>query len=297
MTDQHTTPAETIPQDAPAPAPAEPSSPEAAAPAAPATPAPTPAPPKDRRKVFAFLRWSAAVLVFGAAGAGAAYGVVQPDRTDLPGLATLDDGRWEYPALVKPALPPGAPLPFAKDNEDGIHYAGLTQLLLPAPKGSVPDPGLKLEKDSVVTVDTLMEEYEGTAREKLKEGLANDGLRQIVGRGWTTPDGTRTRVYLLRFHSSGFADAFEGCGADMNLSGVNRIETDTVWGKAKVDQKAPDTTGVTVMEESAPVGDEQVRAACVQSGDVQAVILQTRKGEVPAVPLHQTVILQHQLLG
>ncbi|MFF4320534.1 hypothetical protein [Streptomyces sp. NPDC001568] len=301
MTEQHT-PAETIPQAVPAPAPTDPSPPEPAPPAAPTAPAAAaspaaPAPPKDRRKLFTVLRRSAAVLVFAAAGAGAAYGVVQPERTDLPGLATLDDGRWAYPVLAKPTLPPGAPLPFAKDNEDGTHYAGLTQLLLPAPKGSVPDPGLKLEKDSVVTVDTLMEEYEGAAREKLKEGLAGNGLRQIVGRGWTMPDGTRTRVYLLRFHSSGFADAFAGCGADMNLSGVNRIEADAVWGKAKVDQKAPDTTGVTVMEESAPIGDEQVRAACVQSGDVQAVILQTRKGEVPAVPLHQTVILQHQLLG
>ncbi|MFD3870981.1 hypothetical protein [Streptomyces sp. NPDC058623] len=284
MTEQHTAPAETSPQPAPAPA-------------APVAPTPADAPPKDRRKLFAVLRWSAAVLVFAAAGSGAAYGLLQPERTDLPGLATLDDGRWEYPAPARPTLPPGAPLPFAKDNEDGTHYAGLTQLLLPPPKGSVPDPGLKLEKDSVVTVDTLMEEYEGTARAKLKEGLVNEGLRQIVGRGWTTPDGTRTRVYLLRFHSSGFADTFAGCGADMNLNGVNRIEVDEVWGKVKVDQKAPDTTGVTVMEESAPVGDEQVRAACVQSGDVQAVILQTRKGAVPAVPLHQTVILQHQLLG
>ncbi|MET9609971.1 hypothetical protein ABZZ17_33705 [Streptomyces sp. NPDC006512] len=299
MTEQHTTPAETSPLDTPPPPPPAdaPPAPADAPPApAPTAAAPAPAAPKDRRKLFAALRWTAAVLVFGAAGTGAAYGVVQSDRTDLPGLATLGDGRWEYPALAKPALPPGAALPFAKDNADGIHYAGLTQLLLPAPKGSVPDAALKLEKDSAVSVDTLMEEYEGSAREKLKQGLADNGLRQAVARGWTTPDGTRTRIYLLRFHSSGFADAFEGCGADMNLSGVNRIETDSVWGKAKVDQGAPDTTGVTVMEESAPVGDDMVRAACVQSGDVQAVILQTRKGTVPAVPLHQTVILQHQLL-
>uniref|UniRef100_A0AAU2JRM0 Uncharacterized protein n=1 Tax=Streptomyces sp. NBC_00049 TaxID=2903617 RepID=A0AAU2JRM0_9ACTN len=312
MTEQHSTPAETFPQAAPPPAPAAPPPAPAAPPPAPAgapaapagPPAPADAPPaapaaapRDRRKLFAALRWTAAVLVFGAAGTGAAYGVIQPERTDIPGLATLGDGRWEYPALAKPALPPGAALPFAKDNEDGIHYAGLTQLLLPAPNGSVPDPALKLEKDSAVSVDTLMEEYEATAREKLKQGLADNGLRQVVARGWTTPDGTRTRVYLLRFHSSGFADAFEGCGADMNLSGVNRIETDSVWGKAKVEQGAPDTTGVTVMEESAPVGDDMVRAACVQSGDVQAVILQTRKGTVPVVPLHQTVILQHQLLS
>ncbi|MFI1453198.1 hypothetical protein [Streptomyces roseus] len=32
--------------------------------------------------------------------------------------------------------------------------------------------------------------------------LEYEGLRQIAARGWTTPDGTRTRVYLLRFHAA-----------------------------------------------------------------------------------------------
>ncbi|MGW0395198.1 hypothetical protein ACWDYJ_30835 [Streptomyces sp. NPDC003042] len=296
MTEQNTSgsapaPEDTVPADA-APQALVPAEPVPAEPVAAAAPA-----PKDRRKLFAFLRWTAAVLVFGAAGTGAAYGLVQPERTDIPGLSTQDDGRWVYPALAKPALPPGAALPFAKDNPDGIHYAGLTQLLLPPPQGSAPDAGLKLEKDSVVTVDTFLEEYESTAREKMKQGFTDNGLRQIVARGWTTPDGTRTRIYLLRFHASGFTDTFEGCGADMNLSGVNRIEADATWGKAKTAQSIPDVTGVTLHEESAPVGDEQIKAGCVESGDVQAVILQTRKGQVATVPFHQTVILQHQLLG
>ncbi|MFG2393118.1 hypothetical protein ACGFYF_30070 [Streptomyces lavendulae] len=256
-----------------------------------------PAAPKDRRALRAALRWTAAVLAFAAAGAGAAYAVAQPERTDVPGLSTRSDGRWDYPALALPTLPPGAPLPFAPDNADGIHHAGLTQLLLPAPLGSAPDPALKLEKDSVVSVDTFLEEYEATAREKMKQGFADNGLRQIVGRAWTTPDGVRTRVYLLRFHASGFADVFTGCSADMNLNGVNRIETDDLWGKARVAQAAPTTDDVTVLEESVPFGDEQIRAGCVQSGDVQAVILQSRKGATPAVPLHQAVILQGQLLG
>ncbi|MFD7261862.1 hypothetical protein [Streptomyces sp. NPDC059874] len=278
----------TAPQDA-VPAEAPPGGDAAEAPPAPA--------PKDRRKLFAFLRWTAAVVVFGTVGTGVAYGIAQPERTDIPGLSTKDDGRWVYPALVKPTLPPGAALPFAKDNPDGIHYAGLTELLLPAPQGSKPDSTLKLEKDSVVSVDTFLEEYEPSTREKMKQGFTDDGLRQIVARGWTTPDGTRTRIYLLRFHASGFTDAFEGCGGDMNLNGVNRIEADATWTKAKMNQSGPDATGVTVHEESTPFGDEQIKAGCVQSGDVQAVILQTRKGQVATVPLHQTVILQHQLLS
>ncbi|EFL16542.1 hypothetical protein [Streptomyces sp. C] len=261
------------------------------------TTAPAPEAPEERRGLRAALRWTAAVLVFAAAGAGTAYGITRADRTDVPGLSTEADGRWTYPALAKPTLPPGAALPFATDNKDGIHYAGLTQLLLPAPLGSTPDTGLKLEKDSAVTVDTLLEEYEGTARAKMKQGFTDNGLRQIAARGWTTPDGTRTRVYLLRFHASGLAVTFTGCGPDMNLSGVNRIETDDAWGRARGAQAAPDPTGVTVLEEPVPFGDEQVRAGCVQSGDIQAVILQSRKGGATAVPLHQAVILQQQLLG
>ncbi|MFE3763444.1 hypothetical protein ACFXPI_16980 [Streptomyces sp. NPDC059104] len=276
---------------------AAPQAPAAGPAAEPTAPAAAPAAPKDRRALRAVLRWTAAVLAFGAAGAGAAYAVAQPERTDVPGLSTRSDGRWGYPALALPTLPPGAPLPFAPDNEDGIHYAGLTQLLLPAPLGSTPDPGLKLEKDSVVAVDTFLEEYEGTARQKMKQGFSDNGLRQIVGRAWTTPDGVRTRVYLLRFHASGFADVFTGCGADMNLNGVNRIETDDLWRKARMDQSSPSTDGVKVLEESVPFGDEQIRAGCVQSGDVQAVILQSGKGATPAVPLHQAVVLQGQLLG
>ncbi|MFF4581591.1 hypothetical protein [Streptomyces sp. NPDC001389] len=254
-----------------------------------------PAAPKDRRALRAALRWTAAVLVFAAAGAGSAYGITRAERTDLPGLSTRSDGRWTYPALAKPALPPGAPVPFAVDNLDGIHYAGLTQLTLPAPVGSSPDPGLKLEKDSAVTVDTFLEEYDSSAREKLKQGFADNGLRQIVARGWTTPDGTRTRVYLLRFHASGFADTFTGCGTDLN--GVKGIQPDGAWEKARQAQPAPDPSGITVLEESVPFGDEQTRVGCVQSGDVQAVILQNRKGGAAAVPLHQAVILQRQLLG
>ncbi|MFE3993012.1 hypothetical protein ACFXPW_15220 [Streptomyces goshikiensis] len=315
MTEQHTTgtPTEPTPPPPPSPAAPAPMAPEAAIPAeaapgpeasAPLAPAPetpalaAPAPaPKDRRSVLAALRWTAAVVVFAAVGAACAYGIVRSDRTDVPGLSTRSDGRWDYPALVKPTPPPGAAVPFAADNADGIHYAGLTQLLLPAPRGAAPDPKLKLEKDSVVAVDTFLEEYEPTAREKMKQAFTDEGLRQIVGRGWTTPDGTRTRVYLLRFHSSGFVNAFTGCGRDMNLSGVNRIDADPDWSKAKLTQSAPDGNERQLFEEVPPVGDEQIKAGCIQSGDVQAVILQSRKDAVAAVPFHQTVILQNQLLG
>ncbi|MFE4638509.1 hypothetical protein ACFRJ1_34765 [Streptomyces sp. NPDC056773] len=305
MTEQNTTEAATVPVEDAVPQAAVAADPVPASPAPvqdptvqdPTAQAPAvPAAPKDRRKLFAALRWTAAVLVFGAVGAGVAYQVTQPERTDIPGLSTKADGRWTYPALTKPALPAGAALPFGKDNPDGIHYAGLTQLLLSPPTDSTPDSQLKLEKDEVVSVDTFLEEYEAGERPKMQEQFANEGLRQIVGRGWTTPDGTRTRIYLLRFHASGFVDTFKGCSRDMKLVGVARTDLDVDWNKAKSGQSAVIGGGLALYREPAPVGDEQVKVGCIQSGDVQAVILQTRKGEVATVPFHQTVILQHQLL-
>ncbi|MEV6684859.1 hypothetical protein AB0N28_05905 [Streptomyces sp. NPDC051130] len=66
-------------------------------------------PRKERRKLRAALRWGATVLAFAVAGTGTAYGLTRLDRTDVPGLSTLGDGRWDYPVLVKPTLPAGAP--------------------------------------------------------------------------------------------------------------------------------------------------------------------------------------------
>ncbi|MFC6514453.1 hypothetical protein ACFQFR_17320 [Streptomyces goshikiensis] len=94
MTEQNTTGTPTEPT---------PPAPEAPAPAAPA--------PKDRRRLFAALRWTAAVVVFAAVGAACAYGIVRSDRTDVPGLSTRSDGRWDYPALVRPTPPPARPCP------------------------------------------------------------------------------------------------------------------------------------------------------------------------------------------
>ncbi|MFJ1567573.1 hypothetical protein ACIOG8_25720 [Streptomyces erythrochromogenes] len=282
----------------------------AAAPSSEASPwAAPPAPPKDRRALRAALRWTAAVAVFAAVGAGVAYGITVPERTDIPGLSTEDDGRWTFPKLSQPALPAGAPLPQGPDNKDGTHYAQLTGLLLPAPQGAKADDAVKADKDGTVPVDSFLEEYAPEAREKLKTSLEWDGLRQIVGRGWTTPDGTRTHVYLLRFHSSGFVDAFKGCDTNAQLNGVSALDLDDVWSKAKNTQMNStaldfpgaanfDGTDLSVYQEMKPVsGEEQTKVGCLRTGDVLGMVIQSRKGEVAPVPFHQTVILQSQLLG
>ncbi|MFI5998847.1 hypothetical protein ACIA98_00255 [Streptomyces sp. NPDC051366] len=307
MTEQNTADtapaAEPAPQEQPAGADtlvpvAEPTAPAEAA---------VPAAPKDRRKLFAALRWTAAVVVFAAVGTGVAYGITWAERTDLPGLSTKDDGRWAYPVLAKPALPAGAPLPAGKDNKDETHYAPLTGLLLPAPEGAEPDAGLKADKGQLVSTDAFLEEYAPDGRAKLKEGLEYEGLRQIVARGWTTADGTRTHVYLLRFHSSGFVNAFRGCDINTQLAGAPALEMDPAWSKVKSTQPSMDgqpvshtlkSGGTSLYQEPKPAnGDEQTKLGCLQAGDVQAVIVQTRKGEVATVPFHQTVVLQSQLLG
>ncbi|MFE5721089.1 hypothetical protein [Streptomyces erythrochromogenes] len=299
------TEAAVVPVPAPAPA-AEP----AAAPSSGASPwAAPPAPPKDRRALRAALRWTAAVAVFAVVGAGVAYGITVPERTDVPGLSTEGDGRWTFPKLSQPALPAGAPVPQGPDNKDGTHYAQLTGLLLPAPQGAKADDAVKADKDGAVPVDSFLEEYAPEAREKLKTSLEWDGLRQIVGRGWTTPDGTRTHVYLLRFHSSGFVDAFKGCDANAQLNGVSALDLDDVWSKAKGTQMNStaldfpgaayfDGTDLSVYQEMKPLtGEEQTKVGCLRTGDVLGMVIQSRKGDVAPVPFHQTVILQSQLLG
>ncbi|QNA78135.1 hypothetical protein C8250_024065 [Streptomyces sp. So13.3] len=98
-------------------------------------------PKKPRRVLRAVLRWTSAVLVFGALGGGVAYGVTQPERTRIPGLRTPDDGRWVYQPLALPKLPAGKPAALDDTlNPGGRHYADPRSLLLPAPEGARLDP-------------------------------------------------------------------------------------------------------------------------------------------------------------
>ncbi|MFI6475030.1 hypothetical protein ACIBL5_32780 [Streptomyces sp. NPDC050516] len=259
-----------------------------------------PAPPKDRRVLRAALRWTAAVAVFGVLGTGIAYGITAQERTDVPGLSTKSDGRWAYPKLVKPALPAGAALPYAADNPGMIHYADLEQLLLPAPAGSTPDPTLKGDK-SRITTDRFLQEFAGDNRvPNMRQDLAQGGLRQIAARGWTMPDGTATRIYLVRFHTSGYQNAFTTLYFS-NTGSAPRVLKD-IEGESALDDGYLSGNGIPhvrhdVYVESAPTGPVQVRHAYIAAGDIVALVVQSRKGTAAAVPFHQTTVLQEQLLG
>jgi hypothetical protein len=263
-----------------------------------ALPKPVAPAPKDRRVLRAVLRWTAAVVVFAVAGAGTAYGITRMERTDVPGLATESDGRWKYPEIVRPPLPSGSPGPFAEANTAGSHYADLRELLLPAPEGATADKALDGKAGWLATKDFLAAYESKGERETFDQLLTDQGLRHIAARGWTTQDGTRTRIYLLQFDTAAVVDSVRYQVADFTAPAYD------VRGAADVliDEDIPLKAQVDNVErfaytETKPYGAEQVRHSYLVSGDVLALVVQSRKGGAKAVPFQQTVVLQSQLLG
>lgn len=145
----------------------------------------------------------------------------------------------------------------------------------------------------------FLAEFPDHQREDLEQDLIDGGLRHVVARGWTMADSTSTRIYLLRFHSVAFAEGFFSTNlggapeAVAPLNGVDQV--------APVDESYPFAADILstnrhVYGESEP-GAVHVRHAYITAGDTVALIVQSRKGTSAAVPFHQTVVLQNQLLG
>ncbi|WP_229916073.1 hypothetical protein [Streptomyces fructofermentans] len=259
----------------------------------------TPPARKDRRVLRAVLRWTAAVLVFAAAGSAAAYGVTERERTDLPGLATEHDGRWDYPRLTRPPLPSGSPGPFAESNKAGSHHADLRELVLPAPEGAEDDKALRGEDGWLATKDFLAEYAEKDDREELGQSFKDNGLRHIAARGWTMPDGTHTRIYLLQFNTAAVAEELFAPGLthyenpEYEARGAEEFARDETFPEAS---QVSDVVRYPYAEVK-PYGAEQVRLAYLSAGDTIAVVAQSRKGTAEGLPFRQTVVLQSQLLG
>lgn len=262
----------------------------------PALPALVPAPAKPpRRALRAVARWTAVLLVLGGVGAGTAFGITGMERTDVPGLATKSDGRWDYPKLALPALPAGSPRPFTDGNEAEIHHADLRKLLLPAPRGAAVDKKLT---GGWVSTDQYLSEYAEDERAGLRQALTDYSVRHIAARGWSMPDGTTTRIYLLRFNSVAFAESFMysklnvGMTVGAPLTGAPTTELDETYEASG----AVDTSDHAYVEPK-PYGAQQVRQSYVVAGDTLALVVHAKKGGAAAVPFHQTLILQNQLLG
>ncbi|MFJ7965717.1 hypothetical protein [Streptomyces sp. NPDC096324] len=254
---------------------------------------------KDRRVLRAVLRWTAATVVFAAVGSAAAYGITGMERTDVPGLATKSDGRWDYPAIVKPPLPSGSPGPFAESNKAGVHSADLRELLLTAPKGATADPALRGADGWLAKRSFLAQYAEKTDRDTVGQLLTDYALRHIAARGWTTADGTRTRIYLLQFDTAAVAEDLVANkvayydSPQYALQGAELVERD----EAFPERAAVDQVTRYAYTESKPYGAEQVREAYLSAGDTVALVVQSRKGATPEIPFQQTVVLQSQLLG
>ncbi|MFH9812117.1 hypothetical protein ACH4NO_20065 [Streptomyces olivaceus] len=265
---------------------------------APAAPAPAPS-ARDHRVLRAALRWTAAVVVLVAVGSATAYGVTRMDRTDVPGLATESDGRWKYPTLTAAPLPAGSPGPFAERNAAGAHYADLRALLLPVPEGATEDRALH-GTDGWLETKTFLAEYgDESDRDAVRQKVVDAGLRHIAALGWTTPDGTRTRIYLLQFGTAAVVDELHAAqlapydGPAFAARGTDTMEPDGDFPEAA----DSDDVLSSVYVEPEPYGAEQVRQAYLGAGDVLAVVLQSREGGAKEVPFQQTVALQGRLLG
>lgn len=254
---------------------------------------------KDRRVLSAVLRWTVAVAVLVAVGSATAYGITRLDRTDVPGLATESDGRWTYPTLTRPPLPSGSPGPFAEANEAGAHYVDLRALVLPAPEGAKADKALRGTDGWLATGDFLTEYRDADDdRDELGQKLVDHGLRHIAARGWTTEDGTHTRIYLLQFDTAAVADELRNrhlvsySQPAYAVRGTDETVPDDDFPRhAEIDDLV-----YSVYTEPEPYGAEQVRQAYLGAGDVLAVVLQSRRGGTEPVPFQQTVVLQSQLL-
>ncbi|MEU7391805.1 hypothetical protein [Streptomyces tanashiensis] len=256
-----------------------------------------PAEPRKSRKplLWGIVRWTAAVLVCGGVGAGTAMGITAMERTDVPGLATESDGRWEYPRLALPALPEGALRPYSDGNDGEVHHADLRKLLLPAPAGATVDPKLK---GGWAGTDSYLALLKESDRGTVKEYLADSALRHVAARGWTTPDGTTTRIHLLRFSSVAFAEDFKDeVTREVSKSSRLPLGVEAVKIDMSVQDVAVPDLSVYAYQEEKPYGPEQTRWAYIQAGDTFGVVTQTRKGGTLTVPFQQTVALQSQLLG
>ncbi|MBT2901298.1 hypothetical protein [Streptomyces sp. McG3] len=262
-----------------------------------ASDAPGASPKPPRRVLRAVARWTAAALAFGVLGTGTAFGIASLERTDVPGLATEDDGRWDYPELSLPALPAGSPRPFGAGNPAEIHHADLRELLLPAPAGAVADKELP---GGWISTETFLDAYRQQDRPSVAQLLKDAVPRHIAARGWTMPDGTVSRIYLVRFNSTAFAsgmidDLNVGSSAGTPLDRTDTTEIDGSWSS----QNDFVNTSSFVFAEQAPFGAEHVRQAYTLAGDTIALVVHERAGkrETGRIPFQQTLILQNQLLA
>jgi hypothetical protein len=136
--------------------------------------------------------------------------------------------------------------------------------------------------------------FQQDAQQQLAQQLRQEGLRHIAARAWTAQDGTRAEIYLLQYISKAYATRSQPDLAPTRLEGAPVPSTDPQFtGGGDV----PDGIAPYVYDQQKSRGTDRVRYAYLVAGDTVGVIVLSHRGSVPAVPMHQTVLLQAQLLG
>ncbi|WP_441251043.1 hypothetical protein [Kitasatospora sp. McL0602] len=268
------------------------------------------------------LRWGAAALVLLLTGAAAAVAVTLPERADLPGLGTPNDGRYSFAPLVLPPLPSGKPRPDSVADR-AHHFADLRGLLLPAPKGAtsvVPavSPAVSPTATATATATptgsgtptatpSATPPGTGTVWARCTDYAARDlhpatytrlltenACRSAARRSWTGPDGTRTELWLLGFGSGPEADTFyREMVSDDPLELPHLASTDLDLGPGvHLPEAKFRATEKTAGAKKNAVG----RVAYLSQGDVLAAVVMTNPKGVPVQAFAQVTLLQGDLL-
>ncbi|MEY9907138.1 hypothetical protein ABIA35_003363 [Catenulispora sp. MAP12-49] len=296
-------PAEASDADAPAEPPA--GAPEPIAPAPALAEAPTPTQPYlDPAAFFAqlqaeaapkpkprwprlVLRYGSALVVAGAVGAGTAYAVTIPRRTDVPFLTTASDGRYSFLNVTHPVPPAGEPAPGADSNQTQTHYGDLRQYLVPAPVGVVPkESGWEAVAD-----------FENSLSGSDVSGhLYDAGISRVAWRGWTAPDGQHTVVELVQFPDHEAAFSVARLLDNAALAKASRPES--VVPELTVPGFGDDTSAAVIRRFDQVVGlpGQVERRVVFQSGDVVAIVTSTAPAKVSDTPTVQVALLEAGML-
>jgi hypothetical protein len=243
---------------------------------APAWGAWAPVEPKPKRPVP--WRWIGAVVTAAAVGAGCAFGVMEPRRTDLPGLQTASDGRYVFAPLALPTLAAGQDVPSA--DPAGQHLADIRKLLLSAPQGAVSDHAVPLTDGWLSKSDSLKLTVEDSAQ----LDFGQFGWRHTAAESWKTSDGAETKIYLLQFSSQVNAMA-----AEVTLVEMPGLPTGATGTTIALDDQ-------TLTYLKASHGSTNTWYGIASVRDTVLEIVYTAPSSVGIAPFKQELLLQAELL-
>lgn len=286
--------------------------------------------PRRRPPLATVLRWSAAVLLLAGSGTATAFAVTAPARTDIPGLATPNDGRYAFAPLTLPPLPPGKPAPSVAAGGTR-HFADLRQLVLPAPKGalatapSASAPAASASPAASPSASASTAASGAPAPASSQQAVpatqqptavwaacsdfakldANPALLQVIitenacraaaTRIFTAPDGTRTEIWLQSFGSWDEAHQYY---TELTTSAAPKAVPQPQAASddlalAGLANAFPRASGTNGPGGKLPIG----RYAFLEDGDVVATVVMSNPAGVLDQPFQQVVTLQSDLIG